>query len=318
LSSTAPAPEITVVVPTHRRPHLLARLVDALNAQTLAPERFEVVIVDDRSDDETTAVLAELVATARMRVLTTPTNRGPAAARNLGWRAARAPLVAFTDDDCVPEPSWLEVGLAALQHDPAVGVVQGCTLRPRGHHDYTRWTVFREVTEPSPWFEGCNLFFRRAALDGGGGFAEDIHLGGEDTAAGWGVLASGWHRAFAPGAVVRHDLAERGVGYHIKMGFKEHNLLRVAAEFPALRYEGFWRPWALRKLNVAFAAGVIGTVAMVWRRPAVLLWLPWVWMRKPPIGTRHWFRYLGERFAVDAAVFAGMKVGAVKYRQPVL
>jgi glycosyltransferase involved in cell wall biosynthesis len=269
---SASLPEITVVVPTHRRPELLARLVAAMEAQTLAPERFEVIVVDDSSGDDTGPVLEALARSARvpLRVLTTVTNGGPAAARNLGWRAARSPLVAFTDDDCVPEPAWLEAGLAALQEDARVGVLQGRTLRPEGDYAYSRWTVYREVTAPSPWFEGCNLFFRREALEGGGGFAEDI-FHGEDTAAGWSVLAGGWERSFASGAVVRHDLAERGVGYHIKMGFRERNLLRVAAELPALRTEGFWRPWALRELNVAFAVGVLGTVAALWRRPLLLL-----------------------------------------------
>jgi glycosyltransferase involved in cell wall biosynthesis len=82
-------PEITVVIATYERPVLLLRCVDALLAQTLAPERFEIVIVDDGSSRATREnVIAELGARRRvrrapiLRFLWQPENRGPAAARN--------------------------------------------------------------------------------------------------------------------------------------------------------------------------------------------------------------------------------------------
>jgi len=125
VSATAPAPEITVVVPTYRRPELLARVVAAMEKQTLDRDHFEVVVVDNGSGDDTGAVLADLAARAsiRLRPLTIEVNRGPARARNLGWRCSGAPYVAFTDDDCVPEPGWLESGLTQLRFADAVGVV---------------------------------------------------------------------------------------------------------------------------------------------------------------------------------------------------
>jgi glycosyltransferase involved in cell wall biosynthesis len=310
---------VTVVVPTYRRSDRLPRLIAAMEAQTLPSDRFEVVVVDNGSNDDTSAVLEQLAAatTVQLRPLVITENRGPARARNLGWRSAAAPVVAFTDDDCVPEPQWLEWGLRTICADPSVGVVQGCTLKPLGSYGYTRWTSFREITSPSPWFEGCNLFFRREALEAGGGFDEGIVFGGEDSVAGWSVVAAGWRRDFERAAVVRHDLGERPFGWHLAMAWKEGDLLGVVARYPQMRAM-FWRPWALRPLNVAFAAGVVGTVVALWRRPALLLWLPWVLLRRPPLGTRHWFRYLGERFLHDSAVFAGMKAGAIKHRQAVL
>jgi GT2 family glycosyltransferase len=316
--------DVTVVVPTYRRPELLPRIVAALEAQTLDRERFEVVVVDNGSGDATGEVLAELASTTtlRLRPLTIEVNEGPAKARNLGWRSATTPYVAFTDDDCVPVPGWLAAGVDALRADPSLGVVQGRTTKPddRGY-PYTDWTTFREVLTASPWFEGCNLFFRRDALEATGGFDEAIPFGGEDTVAGWSVLAAGWARAFEPDAVVQHDLAERGVRWHATMGWREGTLLAVARRYPQLRTEGFWRPWAVRKLNVVFAAGVAGTVVGVAaRRPtlAAASWLPWVWRRRPPPGHHRALRLLAERWYVDAATFAGMKVAAVRHRQLVL
>ena len=310
---------ISVVVPTFRRPDLLSRLVAAMEAQTLPADRFELIVVDNGSGDETSKVLSDLAAASplQLRTLVIAENKGPAAARNLGWRNSLAPIVVFTDDDCVPEPQWLEWGLRAIESDPEVGVVQGATLQPLGSYPFTRWTTYREITEASPWFEGCNLFFRREGLDAGGGFDESIYFGGEDCVAGWSVVAVGYRRAFERSAIVRHDRGERGVRWHMWMGWKEGELLGVTARYPQMRAM-FWRRWALRPLNVAFAVGVVGTALAGWQRPALLLWTPWALMRRPPLGTPHWFRYLGERFVVDAAVFAGMKVGAVKHRQAVL
>src|SRR4051794_38960457 len=97
----AAAPEVTVVIPTRDRAARLVAALEALRGQTLEPERFETLVVDDGSSDDTGEALAGLTGDGRLivRVLTLPGD-GPAAARNAGWRAARAPLVAFTDDDC--------------------------------------------------------------------------------------------------------------------------------------------------------------------------------------------------------------------------
>ncbi|MEA2352273.1 MAG: mycofactocin glycosyltransferase, partial [Thermoleophilaceae bacterium] len=91
------------MVPTRDRAERLPVLLEALAAQTLARDRYEVVAVDDGSADDTPRVLA---AADVDRVVRHERSRGPAAARNSGWRAASAPLVAFTDDDCRPEPGW--------------------------------------------------------------------------------------------------------------------------------------------------------------------------------------------------------------------
>jgi GT2 family glycosyltransferase len=106
-------PAITVVVPTKDRPEALGRCLSALAAQSLAPA--EVVVVDDRSADA--RAVARMAATAgRGRVrLVAGQGRGPAAARNLGARTASARVVAFTDDDCRPDPGWLAAIAAAFE-----------------------------------------------------------------------------------------------------------------------------------------------------------------------------------------------------------
>ena len=112
---------MSVVVPTRDRPGSLARCLAALDAQVGAPDH-EVIVVDDGSTDR---VAVARVATAHGACLVRGEGRGPAAARNLGVRTARAPVVALADDDCRPGPAWLAT-LAERVADGA-GVVAGPT-----------------------------------------------------------------------------------------------------------------------------------------------------------------------------------------------
>ena len=316
-------PEISVVVPTYRRSRNLPRLVAALEAQTLPRDRFEVVIVDNGSDDDTADVLRELAASTPidLRPLRIDVNHGPAPARNLGWRSARADLVAFTDDDCVPRHDWLEQALAACAATADLGVLQGATLRPRGDHVYGPNTVYRETLVPSPYFEGCNLVFPKAVLEQTGGFDETYHFGGEDTAAGWSAIETGGRWLFDETCAVEHDVVERPLRWHLMMAWREGNLVDVASRHPSLRRDGFWHPWAHRPATVAFAVGVAGTVAAAARgKPVALLaWLPWLWLRRPAERRPVVFaNALGRRFLNDAVVLAGLARASWRNRTTVL
>ncbi len=318
---TAGGPEISVVVPTYRRAGNLRRLVAALEVQTLDPARFEVLIVDNGSDDDTGAELARLAAGTKidLRPQRIEVNHGPAAARNLGWRAAAAPYVAFTDDDCVPRPDWLEQALASCVATPDLGVLQGATLRPSGTFAYGPNTVYRETLSPSPYFEGCNLVFPRRVLEQTGGFDETYHFGGEDTAAGWSAIESGGRWLFDETCAVEHDIVERPLRWHLMMAWREGNLVDVAVRHGALRQHGFWRPWAHRPWNVAFALGVAGSVVSLRRPRALGLWAPWLWYRRPSgAPARIAAQVVARRFLNDSVVLASMVRASVRNRTVVL
>ncbi len=299
--------DITVVAPTYQRVDRLRRLVAGLEAQTLARDRFEVVLVDDASGDGTPAVLADLAARSplQLRVLRRDENGGPAAARNTGWRTAAGEVVAFVDDDCTPEPGWLAGLERAFARNPRLGVVQGWTRAAEGPRG--QWTIAREISDETPWFEGCNIAYRRVALEETGGFDEEIRWYGEDTSAGWKVLDAGFERDFEPGAVVTHDLEERGLRWRIRHGFLERNLVELALRHQGLRREAFWRPWSFRRTDAACALALVGLVAAARRPSAVALALPYAAMRarsgQPPA-------VLAGLVAIDVAQVAGHLAGS--------
>jgi glycosyltransferase involved in cell wall biosynthesis len=103
-------PLVSVVIPTYRRPSLLARCLNALCDQTFPSELYEIIVVSDGPDDATNELLETFIRleSPQIRYHALPARRGPAAARNMGWQNANAELVAFTDDDCIPEEAWLQ------------------------------------------------------------------------------------------------------------------------------------------------------------------------------------------------------------------
>lgn len=307
---------VSVVVPTYRRVDGLTRLVKGLTTQTLPFAEWEAVLVDDGSGPDIAAAIDEVAADApcNLKVIHLDPGRGPAAARNVGWRAARADLIAFTDDDCVPEPGWLASGLAGFE-DAAVGVVQGRTVRPSDSqgYPYTPFTVIREVLDPSPWFEGCNIFYRRAALEATGGFPERFGRFpcGEDTYLGWDAVDGGWERGWAPGAVVEHELSERPWSWHLRFHWREGELVRLAAEHPSVR-EWFWRPWAIKRENAMFAAAALGAIASVRWRPALVATVPYLLWLAP--GRKAGKNGVSLQVSNHAASFAAKVVAGARRR----
>jgi glycosyltransferase involved in cell wall biosynthesis len=110
---SAGPPTFSVVVPTHGRREQLARCLAALSAQDLPADRFEVIVVDDGSPEPVETVVDPFRDGLALRVLRCR-RQGPAGARNQGARAARGTVLAFTDDDCLPQPGWLRAIAAGL------------------------------------------------------------------------------------------------------------------------------------------------------------------------------------------------------------
>ena len=221
----AERPEVTVVIPVRDRHAELARCLAGL--APLIPGTPRVIVVDDGSRDP--AAIQSVAAAAGASVVRRPVNGGPAAARNTGLAAARTPLVAFLDSDCVPGAGWLD---ALLPHfaDPAVGAV---APRIVPHEAGRTWLARYEgasstldmgrrpsIVRPGsrvPYVPGAALVVRREAA--GTGFAEDMQVG-EDVdfvlaarrvGLAGALRARGHHGPPAPGAAARVVLPAEGL-----------------------------------------------------------------------------------------------------------
>src|SRR5687768_10147356 len=120
---------VSVVVASHGRHLRLRWLLNALEEQTLDRARWEVIVVHTYDDRTAARVLDShpLNEAGVLRQMSVEPGTGsPSKQRNIGWRAARAAVIAFTDDDCRPEADWLERLLAAAEKAPDA-VVQGRT-----------------------------------------------------------------------------------------------------------------------------------------------------------------------------------------------
>jgi len=101
--------KLSVVIPTFRRPLLLQKCIDAVAAQDFPQTDYEVIIVTDGPDAETEKLVNAYkdIPGFNTHFFSLPEKKGPAAARNMGWRKSRGELIIFTDDDCLPSPGWL-------------------------------------------------------------------------------------------------------------------------------------------------------------------------------------------------------------------
>ena len=207
-ADTGAALRVSVVVPTCGRADLLNRCIEALTLQNFQPTAFEIIIVDDGPSRSTEEIVAQWTARASERRLdifyiANHGPHGPAAARNRGWQAAHASIIAFTDDDTVPTPDWLKNGLAQFTED--VDAIWGRIEMPVSGTptDYERDAQHLETAE----FVTANCFCRKSMLEQVGGFDERFRFAWrEDSDFYFRLLDAHARIVHAPQAVIVHPV----------------------------------------------------------------------------------------------------------------
>ena len=250
---------VSVVIATYERRALLLRCVDALLAQTLPPSQYEIVIVDDGSSRGAREQVLAALATRRrlrraptLRFLWMPANRGPAAARNCGILAARGDVVAFTDDDTVPRPDWLQAGLAAIAAgaDAVAGAVD--VPLPAVPTDYERDAAGLS----NAGFVTANAFVRRDLLAAIGGFDERFRCAWrEDTDLCFRLRASGAIVRASHAARVLHPVRPARWGVSVAQQRKVMFDALLYKKFPQ-GYRRYVRPRPPWEYYAAVAAGL--------------------------------------------------------------
>ena len=171
--------DISVVVPTHNRRQLLANTLESLIGQRAPSVRYEVLVVDNNSSDDTRDVVETFMQRwTAVRYLFEP-RPGVSHARNTGIAAARAPIVAFIDDDVEADPTWVMTIKRAFDDHPDIDCVGGkiegrWAEQPPAWLNQFHWGAIALQAEKGPHFDAdhasaclltANFACRRAALE---------------------------------------------------------------------------------------------------------------------------------------------------------
>jgi glycosyltransferase involved in cell wall biosynthesis len=216
--------DVSVIVCTYNRSASLRETLEALRQQRVDGFQHEVVVVDNNSQDDTRSVVEALVPAfeGRLRYVF-ESKQGQSPARNTGLREARGRLIAFTDDDVLPDPGWLAAlrsAISSFQADCAFGKVLPRYLAPPppwlGPYFLSRLAVIdrgneaRLVTSSRDQFACANVAMTRQAVNKVGAFNPSLgdqgrRLGGEeDTDYFNRMLALGLRVVYMPEALVHH------------------------------------------------------------------------------------------------------------------
>lgn len=199
---------VSIVIPVYNRASLIGSVIEALLDQAYRP--FEIIIVDDGSTDNT----ERIVSSYQVKYIYQE-NRGPAAARNRGFRESGGDIIAFIDSDCIARKDWLENLIKGFD-SPEVGAVAGSydianpeSLLSRLIHEEIKWrhSGFKGYIRA---FGSYNVAIRREVFEKVGGFDETYRTAsGEDNDLSYRILKAGYKIRFMPDALVAHYHTEK-------------------------------------------------------------------------------------------------------------
>jgi hypothetical protein len=221
-AAASSSPPVSVVVLSHDRAPLLARVLDALRAQDLGGA--EIIVVDNASRDGSAELVRSRYPEARLIALAE--NAG-IRARNLGFRSARGELVLSLDDDVeVLEPGCLRRLRERFAREPALGALTLKIREPHTGGDYTptHWwhprprEGFQDREFETDHINEAAVMFRAAALEKAGYYYERLFWGGEEWDLVLGIMDAGYTVRYFPEPVVhlapRGDLSRRATPRH--------------------------------------------------------------------------------------------------------
>ncbi len=201
-------PFVSVIVPVYNDARRVGKCIDALLAQTYPRDRYEIIVVDNGSTDESCRVVREYP----VKLLIEDTIKSSYAARNRGIQTGRGAVIALTDADCIPCPDWIKRGVARLTGEPNCGLVGGRieiffrqSDKPNAVELYDSIMGFnqKEDVERNHFGSTANVFTFREVFERVGLFDEDLKSGGDNQ---WGrrVFSAGYSLTYADDVVIGH------------------------------------------------------------------------------------------------------------------
>jgi GT2 family glycosyltransferase len=298
--------DATVIVPTYNRAQVLRRCLDAVACQSAGRRRFELVVVDNNSSDETPQVVAGFAeANPELSVrYFRELKQGASHARNRGISEARGGILCFLDDDSPPDPNWLETLLGAFD-DATVGCAGGPSVLDYQGQERPPWLYgdlqgllsgyglpYRTPTAVTAFAEfplGCNVAFRREVFDRLGCLRTDLdRCGGDVLAAGDTEMIdrarkAGWQVLYLPDAKVNHLVEPSRLAkshlYRVGAGLaKSHIILTSDRRAPKVLRFFLSDMWYATRMFFALVAALVSR-KQLWFDDYMRFWM--VGMRIP-------------------------------------
>ena len=210
--------EISVIIPTYNRSNFLINTLNAIINQSIEKSRYEIIVVDDGSTDETEEVVRRFINEHKNIIYIKHTsNLGKGSACNTGLNIAQAPLVVFTDDDIIPTRNWLEAHLIRHKKENKEISVTGLVMYPKEwekHNNRVKFANFNyakniKLSElyvnglpPNRWAGGNTSVPKKIILEAGGFSGNNKR--GEDVELGYKLYKMGIPLLFERNALVFH------------------------------------------------------------------------------------------------------------------
>lgn len=226
-------PLVSVIVPVYNDSESLKKCIQALEYQTYCKDYYEIIIVDNNSEENLELVVSQFPNIRYIKEL----KRGSYAARNKGLTIAKGDIIAFTDSDCIPAHDWLEKGASILQNNPNCGLVGGKIelyfqneAKPTPIELYEKVSAFpqEKYVQERQFGVTANLFTRRSVLEQVGCFKSTLKSGGDRE---WGLRVSkaGYQLIYSQGVCVKHPARKSWSELHTKIVRQTSGMLDVAS-----------------------------------------------------------------------------------------
>lgn len=191
------APAVSVVICTYNRDKFIGEALNCLSKQTLPAEQFEVIVVDNKSTDNTAAITKKFIAEhpeLNMRYVPEP-NKGLSFARNRGIEEAKAPIITYIDDDAEVIPGFLESIVNFMQADKKAAGIGGKVIPKYSESEEPKWMSryldgmvgqidygpdTKRFDSSMKYPGGCNMTYTKEILQKAGGFNNKLTFRADD------------------------------------------------------------------------------------------------------------------------------------------
>lgn len=297
------AKTVSVIIPSWNGASLLPACLNSLRAQTF--QDFEVLVVDNASADDTTALVRRNYQDVRLITLTV--NRGFTGAVNTGIAQSQGPLIALLNQDVEAAPHWLEEIVRAAHTHPEAGAI-ACKIMLYDHRDHfhsagdgyrrdgipvNRGVWQKDVGQydtECPVFAACGgaAAYRRHVLDQIGWFDESFFMYCEDVDLAWRQQLAGWSTIYTPRAIAFHRLSASGGGVTASYYTGRNTIYVIVKNVPGPLLQKYW------PAMVAAQWRIFRDAVRAWRGAAARARLRGQW-----VGLLTWPRMLGKRSAIQ-------------------